>query len=180
MFLIAAKPQPSLLVPSIHDSTPCDSPWILAVSSFAFPKMLPELTLLWLLLDESGEGQKLLYPLECEGAGTGKVEGWGGETAISRSLSGKITWPLGQSQEIGRANCFALWHGSWILGGTRAWDGSSVKQVHLLPWLCSTAGLCWKFTWKLINSIQPFAQKLREPGSGAGLRWQVLIGGQGV
>lgn len=165
-------------MPSIHDSSPCDSTWILAASSFAFPKMLPELTLLWLLLDESGKGQKLLYPLEREGAGTGKVEGWGGETAISRSLSGKITWLLGQSQEIGKANCFVAW--LLDLGGARAWDGSSVKQVHLLPWLCSTAGLCWNFTWKLINSTQPFAQELREPGSGAGLQWQVLIGGQGV
>lgn len=66
--LIVAKSHPSLLVPSIHDSS-----WILAASSFAFPKMLPELTLLWLLLDESGKGQKWLFPLEHEGAGTGKV-----------------------------------------------------------------------------------------------------------
>lgn len=69
--------------------------------------MLPELMLLWLLLDESGEGQKQLFPLEHEGAGTGKVEDWDGETAISRSLSGKITLFLGQSQRIVRANCFA-------------------------------------------------------------------------
>lgn len=79
--------------------------------------MLPELTLLWLLLDESGKGQKRHFPLEHEGAGTGKVKDWGGETAISRSLSGKITWLLGQSQEIGRANCFAPWDGSWVLEG---------------------------------------------------------------
>lgn len=115
MSLIAAKSQPSLLVPSIHDSTLWDSPWILTASSFAFPKMLPDLVLLWLLLDESGKGQKQFSPLEHEGAGTGKVEGWGGETAISRSLSGKISWFLGQSQEIRRSNCFALWDGSWIL-----------------------------------------------------------------
>lgn len=79
--------------------------------------MLPELALLWLLLDESGKGQKWLFPLEHEGAGTGKVEGWSEEMAISRSLSGKITWLLEQSQETGRANCFAPWHGSWILEG---------------------------------------------------------------
>lgn len=79
--------------------------------------MLPELMLLWLLLDESGKGQKWLFPLEHEGAGTGKVEGWGGEMAISRSLNGKITWLLEQSQEIGSANCFASWDGSWILEG---------------------------------------------------------------
>lgn len=66
--------------------------------------MLPELVLLWLLLDESGKGQKRLSPLEHEGAGTGKVEGWAGETVIPRSLSGKITWLWGQSQEIRRAN----------------------------------------------------------------------------
>lgn len=69
----------------------------------------------------------------------------------------------------------------WLLdlGGARAWDRSSVKQVHLPPWLRSTADLCWKFTWKLRNSAQPLSQKLREPGSGAGLWWQVLTGGQG-
>lgn len=117
MSLIVAKSHPLLLVPSIHDSTTCDSSWILAPSSFAFPKMLPELALLWLLLDESGKGQKWLFPLEHEGAGTGKVEGWSEEMAISRSLSGKITWLLEQSQETGRANCFAPWHGSWILEG---------------------------------------------------------------
>lgn len=178
MSFIAAKPQPSLLVPSIHDSTPCDSPWILTASSFAFPKMLPEL--LWLLLDESGKGQKQLFPLECEGAGTGKVEGWSSETAISRSLRGKITWLLGQSQEMGRANCFAPWDGSWILEGQELGMDLLSSQVHLLPRLCSTADLCWKFTRKLRNSTQPLSQKLREPGSGAELRWQLLIGGQGV
>lgn len=112
MSLIVAKSHPSLLVPSIHDSS-----WILAASSFAFPKMLPELALLWLLLDESGKGQKWLFPLEHEGAGTGKVKGWDGEMGISRSLSGKTTWPLEKSQETGRANCFAPRHGSWILEG---------------------------------------------------------------
>lgn len=164
-------------MPSIHDSTPCDSPWILAASSFAFPKMLPELTLLWLLLDESGKGQKRLFPLEREGAGTVKVEGWGGKTAICRSLGGKITWLLGQSQEIGRANCFAPWDGSWILEGQElGMDFLSSSNAPASLALFHS----WKFTWKLRNSTQLLFQKLREPGSEAGLRWQVLTGGQGV
>lgn len=65
----------------------------------------------------------------------------------------------------------------WLLdlGGARAWDGSSYKKVHLPPWLFFTADLCWKFTWKLRKRTQPLSQKLREPGSGAGLWWQVLM-----
>lgn len=66
-----------------------------------------------------------------------------------------------------------------------SWRGNSLgwifrQEVHLPLWLCSTADLCWKFTCKLRTSTQPLSQKLREPGSGAGLWWQVLIGGQGV
>lgn len=60
--LIAAKPQPSLLVPSIHNSTPCDGSWTPAASSFAFPKVLPEVTLVWLLLDESGKRAEAAFP----------------------------------------------------------------------------------------------------------------------
>lgn len=123
MFFIAAKPQPSLLVSSIHDSTPCDSPWILAASSFAFPKMLPGLALLWLLLDESGKEQKRLFPLECEGAGGRWKVGVGKQQSPG---------PL-EAKSLGSWGCPRRWGEQTAVlcgmapGGVRAWDGSSVK-----------------------------------------------------
>lgn len=65
------------------------------------------------------------------------MEGWGGETAISRSLRGKITWLLGLSQEMGRANCFALWDGSWR-GKSLGWIFCQAKCTcfpGFVPWL---------------------------------------------
>lgn len=115
------------------------------------------------------------WSMQEQGLGRWKV-GVGKQQSPGPSVA-KITWLLEQSQES-KLLCSVAW--LLDLGGAIAWDGSSVKQVHLPLWLCSTADLCWKFTCKLRNSTQPLSQKLREPGSGAGLWWQVLIGDQGV
>lgn len=124
-----------------------------------------------------GKGRKSFSHWSMKEQGLGR---WNIEVGKQQSPGPSVAKSLGAIPEDWENKLLCSMRWLLDLGEARAWDGSPVKQVQLPPWLCSTAHLCWKLTGKLRNSTQPLSQKLREPGSGAGLWWQVLTGGQGV